>query len=81
MLMPVYIYLTHLYISYIYLTIHYTRILLYTSLCLTSDSGYVWIERGHSVSHLTAAGHPFTIRDQYKREVFTVTLIGPADEL
>ena len=48
---------------------------------LTSDSGYVWIERGHSVSHLTAAGHPFTIRDQYKREVFTVTLIGPADEL
>jgi hypothetical protein len=47
-----------------------------------SNSGYIWIEGGHMVSHFTSENHPFTIFDVKKHPVFTVTLQPPRkDEL
>lgn len=39
-----------------------------------SNSGYIWIEGGHVVSHNTDVNHPFVVRDTQKQDVFTITL-------
>lgn len=39
-----------------------------------SNSGYIWIEPGHVVSHNTDVNHPFVIRDNQKQVVFALTL-------
>ena len=39
-----------------------------------SNSGYIWIEGGHVVSHNTDVNHPFIIRNTKKQVVFTATL-------
>lgn len=45
-----------------------------------STSGYIWIEGGQHVSHFTAERHPFTIYDNHKNEIFTVSIMPPAKE-
>ena len=39
-----------------------------------SNSGYIWIEGGHVVSHNTDVNHPFIVRDSKKQVAFTITL-------
>ena len=46
-----------------------------------SNSGYIWIEGGHVVSHNTDLNHPFVIRDYQKQIVFSVTLNFMDNEL
>jgi hypothetical protein len=46
-----------------------------------STSGYIWIEPGERVAHLTDFQHPFTIRNFNKSDIVTVTLLPMHDEL
>lgn len=46
-----------------------------------SGSGYIWIDGGHVITHVTDRDHPFTIRNTNKDVVFTVTLFEENDEL
>lgn len=44
--------------------------------------GYLWIDGGHHVSHLTGPVHKFTVRDSNREDVFTVSLApAPEEEL
>lgn len=43
-----------------------------------SNAGYVWVDPGNVVEHVTAQNHIFTIRDKTKRPVFSVTINGLA---
>lgn len=43
-----------------------------------SNAGYVWVDPGDVVEHVTAQNHIFTVRDKSKRAVFSVTINGTA---
>lgn len=45
------------------------------------NSGYIWIDGGHSVSHLTAHGHVFNIRDVQKSLIASINLWDLKPEL
>ena len=46
-----------------------------------SNSGFVWVDPGEVVTHMTAENHVFTVRDKSKHEVFSVTVHGKNTEL
>lgn len=45
-----------------------------------SNSGYIWIEGGHHVTHWTSENHPFTFYDVNKKIVYSVKVRPPSKE-
>jgi hypothetical protein len=44
-------------------------------------AGYIWIEGGHHITHITDERHTFDIRDLQNKFVFSITLRDPEEEL
>jgi len=43
-----------------------------------SNAGYIWVDPGDVVEHITGPNHIFTVRDKTKKSVFSVSINGHA---